>query len=398
MLDYTTIRHAVTTRRLVLGGVSLLAVIGLVGVFRPDPTAVETASVQRLPLRVIVAADAKTRVRDRYVVTAPVSGRLERMPLDEGDVIRAGDVVARLAPAPLDEAAARQARARLDAAQSLAREAASRIAVAKGAAGQALRDAERTRRLYGFGAVARRDLETADLAARARADELAASRAAGGAAAADVEQARAALLHTGGGGRGVLVLRAPASGHVLRLADRSERIVAPGSTIAEIGDTRSLEVVVDVLSSEAALVRAGMPVLFGGWGSDTTCSGRVRRVEPAATTRVSALGVEEQRVNVIVDVPDAPAELGDGFRLDARIVVWQADSVLAVPTSALVRAGAEWAVYAVVDGRARRRTVRLGRMGEAAAQVIGGLSVGERVIVFPSDKVRDGGRVASGRN
>ena len=213
------------------------------------------------------------------------------------------------------------------------------------------------------------------------------------ASAADVQQARAALLHAGVGGEGMVLVRAPATGHVLRLADRSQRVVAPGSTIAEIGDTRALEVVVDVLSSEAALVRTGMPVLLGGWGGDTSCAGRVRRVEPAATTRVSALGVEEQRVDVVVDLPDAPVELGDGFRLDAHIVVWEAGSVLTVPTSALVRAGGDWAVYAMQDGRAVRRVVRLGHMGEAAAEVLGGLAAGDRVIVFPSDKVREGGRV-----
>ena len=397
MLEHTKIRHVLTTRRLVLGGVGLVVVTGLVAVFRPEPTIVDTAVVRHAPLRVTVDAEARTRVRDRYVVTAPVSGRLERMPIDEGDVVRAGDVVARLAPAPLDESGARQARARFDAAEALVREAASRIALAEDATSQASRDAERARRLYAAGAVARRDLETAELSARMRADEWAAARAGLAAARADVEQARAALLHAGSGGQGTQLVRAPVSGWVLRLAERSERVIAPGTPIAEIGDTRRIEVVVDVLSSEAAIVRPGMTVLLSGWGGDSVCAGRVRRVEPAATTRISALGVEEQRVDVIVDVPGAPAELGDGFRLDAHVVVWQADSVLTVPTSALVRAGAEWAVYAVADGRATRRVVRLGRMGEEAAQVVDGLAAGDRVIAFPSDKVREGGRVASAR-
>jgi HlyD family secretion protein len=397
MLEHSKIRHALTPRRVVLAGVGVLAVTGLVSVFRPDPTTVDMATVQRMPLRVTVDADAKTRVRDRYIVTTPVAGRLERLPLSEGDSVRAGDPVAGLAPAPLDESTARQARARLDAAEAVVRNAASGVALAEASSAQATRDAERARRLFAVGGIARRDLEAAELAERARTDEVSAARARASVAAADVRQARAALLATGVGGKATMFVRAPVAGHILRLADRSERVVPPGSMIAEIGDTRAMEVVVDVLSSDAALVRSGMPVLLDGWGGDRTCVGHVRRVEPAATTRVSALGVEEQRVNVIVDVPDPPQVLGDGYGLDARIVVWQADSVLAVPTSALVRSGTDWAVYAVDGGRAERRVVRIGRIGEAAAQVLGGVSAGERVIVFPSDKVRDGGRVASAR-
>ena len=184
---------------------------------------------------------------------------------------------------------------------------------------------------------------------------------------------------------------------MLRLAARSERVVAPGTTIAEIGDTRGLEVVVDVLSTDAALVEPGMPVLLEGWGGEVAIAGRVRLVEPAATTRVSALGVEEQRVDVIVDVPDAPASLGDAYRLDARIVVWAADAVLTVPASALVRDGAEWAVFLVSAGRAERRRVQVGRMGSALVEVLAGLVAGDVVIVLPSDKVRDGVRVAGNR-
>jgi HlyD family secretion protein len=387
-----------TPKRLTLAALGVIVIAGGAAALRPDATEVETAAVARDALRVTVDAEGKTRVRDRYVVAAPVPGRLERVPLAEGAAVRAGDVIARLAPAPLDEPAARQARARLDAARALATEAATRVRLTESALGQARRDAERTRRLLEAGAVAARALEEADLAARARADDLAAARAHLAAARAEVDQATAALLHAGatpdGGAGGVVVVRAPAAGRVLRLAERSERIVAPGSLIAEIGDTRGLEVVVDVLSSDAARVRPGMPVRLEGWGGDRPVSGRVRLVEPAAATRVSALGVEEQRVNVVVDVVDPPASLGDGYRLDARIVVWEADDVLTVPASALVRDGDGWAVYAVHEGRATLRDVRLGQMGGAAAQVLDGLRAGDRVVVFPSDKLQPGARVA----
>lgn len=390
-----------TVRRLVLAVVGVLVIAGVAAALRPDTLEVETALVRRGPLQVTVDADGQTRVRDRYVVAAPVSGRLERVPLAEGDVVRAGDVVARIAPAPFDEPSARQARARLDGARALAVQAAARVRLADAALGQARRDAGRTRRLLDAGALAPRALEEAELAARARADEYAAARAQATAARADVDAATAALLYAGGdaGGpaRGVVTVRAPSAGRVLRLAERSERAVAPGAPIAEIGDTRRLEVVVDVLSSDAARVRPGMAVRLEGWGTGEQAAvpGRVRRVESAATTRVSALGVEEQRVDVLVDVVDPPASLGDGYRMDARIVVWEQGDVLTVPASALVRAGTGWAAYVVESGRARLREVRVGQMGSAAAQVAGGLREGAQVIAFPSDKVREGTRVVA---
>lgn len=393
-----------TVRRLVLAVVGLLVIAGVAAALRPDTLEVETALVRRGPLQVTVDADGRTRVRDRYVVAAPVSGRLERVPLAEGDVVRAGDVIARIAPAPFDEPSARQARARLDGARALAVQAEARVRLADAALGQARRDAGRTRRLLDAGALAPRALEEAELAARARADEYAAARAQATAARADVDAATAALLYAGGdagdaGGpaRGVVTVRAPSAGRVLRLAERSERAVAPGAPIAEIGDTRRLEVVVDVLSSDAARVRPGMAVRLEGWGTGEQAAvpGRVRRVESAATTRVSALGVEEQRVDVLVDVVDPPASLGDGYRMDARIVVWEQGDVLTVPASALVRAGTGWAAYVVESGRARLREVRVGQMGSAAAQVAGGLREGAQVIAFPSDRVREGTRVVA---
>ncbi|HEY0969516.1 MAG TPA: HlyD family efflux transporter periplasmic adaptor subunit, partial [Gemmatimonadales bacterium] len=225
------------------------------------------------------------------------------------------------------------------------------------------------------------------------ADDLAAARAQVAAASAEVDQATAALLHAGGGREGAVVVRAPSGGRVLRLAERSERVVTPGSVIAEIGDTRALEVVVDVLSSDAARICEGMVVSLEGWGGDGPVEGRVRRVEPAATTRISALGVEEQRVDVLVDVADPPASLGDGYRVDARIVVWESDAVLTVPASALVRVGAGWGAYVVESGRARLRIVEVGRMGGADAQVASGLAEGDRVVLFPSDRIGDGVRV-----
>ena len=394
MSTRSTWRRIATPRRVLIVAVAMLVLGAAAATLRPEAVEVETSEARYGPMRVTVDAEGRTRVRDRFVVAAPVAGRLERVPLVEGDLVRAGDVVARIGPAPLDEAAARQARARLEAARGLAREAATRVRLAEAASVQASRDAGRARRLHDAGAIAPRALEEAELLAATRADELTATHAHAAVATAEVEQAAAALLHVGEGSEGIVPVRAPAGGQVLRLAGRSERVVVPGMTIAEIGDTRGLEVVVDVLSSDAALVRPGMAVVLDGWGEADSILGRVRLVEPAATTRVSALGVEEQRVNVLVDVLDPPAAVGDGYRLDARIVVWKADAALAIPASALVRVGDRWTVFVVSDGRASRRPIRLGRLGGASAQVLDGLQPGSRVIVYPSDKIGDGTRVS----
>ncbi|MGZ8376084.1 MAG: HlyD family efflux transporter periplasmic adaptor subunit, partial [Gemmatirosa sp.] len=275
-----------TTRRVVLATIGVLVALGAVAVLRPDPMEVETAAVQRAPLRVTVDADGRTRVRDRYVVASPVSGRVERIPLAEGDDVRPGDVIARLAPAPIDAPSARQARARLDAARALASEADARVRGAAAAQEQARRDAGRARRLLEAGAIASRAQEEAALAERARADDLVAARAHAAAARAEIDAATAALLYAGGAtgattgtATGTVVVRAPAGGRVLRLAEQSERVIGPGAMLAEIGDVRRLEVVVDVLSSDAARVRPGMPVALDGWGAtgQPVVRGRVRR-------------------------------------------------------------------------------------------------------------------------
>jgi HlyD family secretion protein len=364
-----------------------------VALLRPSPLAVETAPARRGALRVTIDGEGRSRVRDRYVVTAPVAGRLVRLALAAGDSVRAGDVVARLDPAPLDAATLREAQARVAAARAVVAEALTRVRASEEALAQARRDAARQRELAAAGAVASRVEEESALAEHARREELAAARARVRAAEADVERAAAALLHLSGRDAAIAV-RAPAAGRVLRVADPSERIVAPGATLVEIGDPRRLEVVVDLLSSDAARVRAGMVALLEGWGDAEPVTARVRLVEPSARTKVSALGVEEQRVDVVLAVEAPPPTLGDGYRVDVRIVTWEGRDVLGVPTSALVRddAGA-WGAFVVRGGRAELRPLRLGQMGTATAQVLEGLAEGEPVVLFPSDKVLPGARV-----
>jgi HlyD family secretion protein len=379
------------------------AVAGAAGVigwlaFRERPLEVDTAIVRRGTLQVTVDAEGKTRVRDRYVLTAPVTGRLHRVDLPEGTHVRAGEVIARIAPVPLDAQAARQAEARVAGARSLARDADTRVRQARATLDQERRMAGRIERLVRAGALPERDLEDAMLTVRLREEDLAAADARSRAAAADVDQARAALLAVGGGTSSTLVLvRAPADGCVLRVPERSERVVAAGTPIAEVGDPGALELVVDVLSSDASRIRAGAAVAVDNWGDGENLAGHVRTIEPAAFTRVSALGVEEQRVNVVIDLPRWPAEVSDGYRVDARIAVWEGTDVTIVPVSALFRQDRDWAVFVVRDGRAELRTVRVGEQGAAGSQVLDGLRAGDAVVVFPSDQIKTGRRVTPAR-
>ena len=379
---------------------AVVVVVVLVALaLRPTSTPVESARVARGALESTVDAEGRTRVRERYVVTAPVAGRLERIALVEGDSVRVGDIVAELHPVPLDAPAAVQARSRLDAATALSREAAARRRVADAALTQRRRELDRARHLGAAGALAPRAVEDATLAVRQAEEDARAADERVRAAAADVRQAEAALLAVGAGSRGTVLVRAPAAGRVLRIPERSERVVGAGTPLVELGDPSSMEVIVDVLSSDGAVIRPGDAVRLTRWSGngDSALAARVRYVEPAAFTKVSALGVDEQRVNVVIDVAAAPRSLGDGYRVDASIVTWAAPDVLIVPANALVREGSGWSVFAVREGRAVRRAVRVGHLGATAAEVLDGLAAGDEVIVFPSDRIADGARVTPRR-
>ena len=366
----------------------------------------------------------------------PIAGRLQRVALRAGDAVARGQELAELRLAPLDPREREAAAARLRTAESLRRAAealereAAESAVravadtarATSDAEQAARDRERAEQLQAKGYIALQELEQARSAETAARSAEAAARAAAeaarrGAEAArfraeaadsDVAVARAALL-AGEGDDGDesrrLALRSPVDGRVLRVFEESERIVAAGTPILEVGDPARLEVVIEALSSDAVRVRPGMPVRLEGWGGAGALPAVVRTVEPAAFTKVSALGVEEQRVNVIADLAGVPAGLGDGYRVEARIVTWAAEAVLKVPASALFRApgaaagappasGRGWAVFTVTGERARLRPVAIGHRTAAEAEIVEGLAAGDRVVLHPPNELRDGMRVA----
>ena len=361
---------------------------------RPETIAVEVAPATVGPLLVTVGDEGQTRVRHRHIVTAPVPGRLERITLEVGDTVAAGAIVARLAPLPLDARSRSQAEAALEATRDLERRSMAGVEQARTALEQAKQDRARAEQLAAGGGIARADLERLRLEELTRQREVEAAEAGARAAAHDVQSARSALMASGtAAGARTLRLTCPVGGRVLAIPERSERTVQAGESLLEVGDPSDLEIVVDLLSTDAVKASAGQRMLVTGWGGDSALAGRVRLVEPAGFTKVSALGVEEQRVNVIGDFITVPARLGDRFRLDVRLVLWDGDTVLKVPASALFRRGAEWAVFVAQDGRARERKVTVGHESSTESEVTAGIARGEMVIRHPTDRIRDGTRV-----
>lgn len=378
----------------------LLLVIVLIGALllmalRPKPVAVDVAVATTAPMRVTVDADAVTRVRQPFMITAPVGGLVERLSAREGDEVQRGQALATISTPPLHSTERRAAAARVDAARAGALQFDMQLSQAELALAQALRDQSRARQLLQAGALAERDEELAALTVASRRAELGTVRAQQRVAVAELAQARAALDAAVEEPSAATIVRAPSGGRVLSVPERSARVVAAGTPLLQLGDPGALEVAADVLSSDAAAVRPGQRVILRGWGGPTL-NGVVRVVEPSARTRLSALGVEEQRLNVIIDPVSPPSALGDGYRLDASIVVWEARA-LSVPAGALVRDGDTWQVFVLRDGRAVRSRVMIGHVGSGAAEVLAGLRPGDRVVLLPPDQLRDGARVRASR-
>jgi HlyD family secretion protein len=379
--------------------VALLAVAALVVLaLRPSPVEVEISLSDRGPLEEVVEGIGKVRVRERYEVAAPVAGELARVSVHAGDPVRAGQLVARVtAPwaAPLDPRSRAQAEARLSAALGAEAEARAALARTGVAAAQAERDLARAREVASGGSMAAADLEGAEALARGRAEERRMAEAALARAGGEVAAARAAL-EGGRRGGGPVEVRAPAAGAVLRVLRESGGPVAPGTPILEVGDLSALEVVVDLPSSDAVRTRPGQRARLTGWGGGGALDAVVRRVEPGAFTKISPLGVEEQRVNVVLD-PAGPGweALGDGYAADVAVVVRRFEDVVRVPGSALFRAETVEALFVAVGGRARLVPVEVAGRGGGLAAVARGLEPGVPVIVHPGDRVADKVRVAT---
>jgi len=383
-------RH--TRRWLPYAGAVVLVALITAGLW-PRPIPVETARATIGTLRATVNEQGKTRIKQRYVVSAPVTGQLQRIPFKAGAEVHAGQtVVAVIEPV---------SPTLLDARTRVATEAKRDTALAnleKARAGQrfAASDLRRFEKLHAEKMVSVQELETVQLREASATKEQAAAES----ALRQVEAEMAEFAGNAPTGTNTLLdpvqVKAPATGSVLHIFEENSRVVAAGTTLMEIGDPLDIEVVVEVLSRDGAAIPPATPVELEQWGGGEPLKAKVRLVEPAAFTKISALGVEEQRVNVIADLltpPDQRRNVGDGFRVEARIIVWEAPDALKVPAGALFRKGEQWAAFVIADGRAQLKIVKAGRSSGTETQVLEGLKQGEEVILYPGSRVRDGQRV-----
>ncbi|MEM7022985.1 MAG: efflux RND transporter periplasmic adaptor subunit [Pseudomonadota bacterium] len=378
----------------------LLVGMGLLYAFWPRPVAVDLVHAERGPMMVTIDEEGETRVDDVYVVSTPVAGRVLRIEGEVGDTVIADQTVLatlrETEPAFLNMRDRRQAEAEVGAAEAALTLAKAQVQRAEAELEFARSDLERAQGLAPGETISERTLDRARLEVRTGIAAVASAQAELRVRESELETARAALIEPGFDPIARVELLAPVSGRILRIMDESERVVAAGTPLLEIGDPSALEVVVDLLSQDAVRVPTGAQVMIEDWGGGARLHGRVQRVEPYGFTKVSALGIEEQRVNVVIDFDDPAAArdaLGHGYRVMAKIVVWSADDVVVVPVGALFRSGDAWSVYVDEAGRARLREVSIGHRNNLQAEVVGGLAPGEAIVLHPSDRIAQGVRI-----
>jgi len=388
-------------RRLISAAAIAILSVFLVWAFLPRPVEVELADVAPRTLEVTVEEEGEARIREVFTVSATTAGKLQRISLHAGDSVTEGEsVVAAIgpaAPALLDSRSRAVAEASAAAAQSAVDLARAQLAQAEATLDFVAAEANRAVALFQKEAISQRFYDNAIREQKTAEAALDSARANLAVREQELESARAVLRAdaTGGAGECCVKIIAPVSGRVLRVLTESEQVVQPGTPILEIGNPGNLEIMVELLSRDAVRVKEGALASISGWGG-ATIPAVVERVEPSAVTKVSALGIDEQRVKVILALsgpPEGWRELGHGFRVIARIALWREDGVLTIPVGALFRDGADWATYVVWDGRATLRRITLGERNEDFAQVLEGLTSGEAVILHPSDLVADGVRV-----
>lgn len=389
-------------RRIVLTLIGILVAWGLFQGFRPQAIEVDLGQASRAPLRVVIEQEGRTRVVDRYVINAPVNGYARRIELDVGDAVKRGATLVQLEPLRaevLDVRRRAEAEARVAAAESSVKAAEQRTTSALSSANMAQKDFQRVHALHVAGHVSAAANDRAVSEAERSAAELQSAQFTVATARYELEAARTALnFGASGNADNPVAVRAPVAGQVLRIPHKSEGTVMAGQPLIEIGDPRALEVEVDVLSADAVRINPGTRVIFERWGGDGTLEGKVSKIEPGGFTKVSALGVEEQRVWVIIAFT-SPREqwqrLGDGYRVEASFILWEGNDILQVPASALFRDGNGWAAFALEQGKAVKRSVETGQRNGLSAQVVSGIKEGEQVIVHPDERVRQGVRVVA---
>ncbi len=393
---------SVNWRRLTIWGVLGLAIVaGLIYAFRPQPILVDIVTLASGPMTVTIDEEGETQVRDVYVLSAPVAGRALRIDSDVGDRVVANEtVLARIRPTEpsfLDLRSRSQVEAQEKAAAAALKLAGAELEQAEAEREFAGNEVERARRLRRESAIAARTLDAAESTYKIKTAAVAMAASSLEMRRFELEHVRAQLMSPAetsvqAEACECVSITAPVNGQILNIIHESEGVVQAGEPLIEIGDPYDLEIVADFLSADAVQIEPGQDVIIEEWGGEPL-SGRVRRVEPAGFTKVSALGIEEQRVNVIIDFDDQAIgrrQLSHGYRVEARIILWQADEALTLPLTALFRDGERWAVFAEEDGQARLRKVEVGRRNGLEAEITGGLKEGARVILHPSDEVTEG--------
>lgn len=394
----------VRRRWIVWGGIGVLVVLFLAYALRPTPILVDVAVIERGTLEVTVDDDGETQVKEVFTVSAPVTGHMLRIDGKVGDQVEAGKTVLAVMqptyPEFLDARSRKQAEAEVKAAEAALALANAERDKAQAELNFARAEFERASELARKGNISGSASDRAKMEADSREAAVKTAEANVDVRAFALETARARLIEPESvsdiGGSCCVRIRAPVSGRILRLLQESEQVVQAGTPLIEIGDPADLEIKVDLLSSDAVKVKVGDKVIVSGWGGSGDLIGKVRRVEPSGFTKVSALGIEEQRVNVIIDFDgeaDGRQGLAHGYRVDAKIVIWRGEDILTVPLGALFRIGKDWAVFKVTDGVAQSTKVQIGRNGAFDAELKGGLEAGATVILHPSDRVEDGVRV-----
>lgn len=389
-------------RRLTMAGAGAALIGGLVWALWPQPESVDMAQVKRGPMQVTIAAEGVTRVREPYAIAAPIFGTAERSPVFVGDpVVQDETVVAVIRPIDpglMDARARAQAEAEVNEAEAALALSDTNMRRALSSLSNAKTDLDRARALAEAGTIPRRSLEDAEQTFTSVVQGLAAARSERDLRKAALTRAQAQLMtpeelrET----NGVMRIYAPHDGTVLQIADFSSRVVNAGAPLLSIGDLSDLEIEIDLLSFDAVRVPVGAPARVERWGGDTALQAIVRRIEPAAFTQVSALGIEEQRVRLVLDFvnpPDARPGLGDRYRVFVRVVIWEADDILQVPQSAMFRSGGNWAVFRVVEGTARLTPVEIGQQADGQAEVISGLAEADTVVLFPASTLENGAKV-----
>lgn len=383
--------------------VTIVVILAILYGFMPRPVPVDLVKASRGPLRVTIEEEGKTRVKDRFIISAPVAGFMQRVELEIGDTVKKGQTLVKLEPLRsnvLDPRSLAAAEAEVSSAEAALKVAEEKARATDADEKYAKSKLERMKKLYEGGYISKNDMDLAETEAKRTEANRLSAEAEVNVAQFELDKARTALRYSAAEGtrnsKSIVLVSSPVNGRVLKIHRKSEGVVNSGEALIDIGDPKTLEVKIEVLSANAVNIKPGTLVLFERWGGDSALSGRVRVVEPAGFTKISSLGVEEQRVPIIADItslPESWQRLGEGYSVEARFIIWEGKDVLQIPASALFHKGESWAVFIAKNGRAQQREVKVGHRTGLTAEILSGLAEGEDVIAHPDDSIKEGTRI-----